>query len=932
MACLLAAARNEIQPTEKKGELVRIALRAMATEPDDRYAEVKAFQQALRDYRQHAESIALATQAKEHLAQVQQAQAGAVYRECNEAISGYRQALALWAGNGPAVKGLRRARETLAQRALARGDLALARSEVDAIRAECQEFALEAGTGQESRLQAVPVPAERPPEGGTPDCADQRSRLPEPTALAEQVRAAMGLAARRERVGRLSRIAALAAGCIVIVVSVSAYLITRRQREAAEAARVRAEASEKTAVAAKAQTEQALAETQRENYGNVIALADRKIAAGEIAQAEEMLWNTPKELRGWEWGRCLFLCHQELLTLRGHASEVRSVVFSADGSRLVSSDIAGARVWDVTTGREILSLPSTAYVFCATFSPDGKRVATGHGEGSVVLWDASSGVKLQTLSGHKTCVWAIAFSPDGSRIASSERDEPGLVKDCEVFVWDAATGQRLLALQGHRAGIGSVSFSPDGQRLVTAATEGTVRIWEARTGKELLAIGVPRSYSQNAVFSPDGASVCIGLGDRDLGMWDAATGKKRVTFSGYTGGVTSVVLSVDGARAVTANVDSTARVHDTKTGKELLCIKAQAPVLSAALAPNGRLLATGGADGAIRLWDATREGGTITLAGAAAGFVAGHSRLVTAGWGPIRSWDAATGRRLREVGQLGPVSACALSGDGLRLLTGHEDGKAALWDVQTGTKLLDLVGHAERVQALAFSPDGTRLVSSAGHYAKSGEANTVLVWDAATGQRLFALQGHKKLVWSVCFSPDGQRILTGGGDGKARIWDAANGQEQSVFCPTTPAGNPGGVMAVAFSPDGRRIVTGHWAPVTVIWDVGSGQQLRILTGHTTPLMSVAFSPDGRRVFTTARNSSPRVWDAETGRELLAVQCPNGYPLADVSADGRSLALGVLDVTLILNTLDWGLSREDIGPWKLATYQTWLAENAPAPTP
>jgi serine/threonine protein kinase len=102
MACLLAAARNEIQPTEKKGELVRLALKAMATQPADRYPDVKAFQQALRDYRRHAESIALATQAKAHLAQMQQGQAGDAYRECNEAISGYRQALALWAGNVPA--------------------------------------------------------------------------------------------------------------------------------------------------------------------------------------------------------------------------------------------------------------------------------------------------------------------------------------------------------------------------------------------------------------------------------------------------------------------------------------------------------------------------------------------------------------------------------------------------------------------------------------------------------------------------------------------------------------------------------------------------------------------------------------------------------------------------------------------------------------
>jgi hypothetical protein len=158
---------HEIQSTDKKGELVRIALKAMATEPAERYPDVKAFQQALRDYRQHAESIVLATRAKEHLARLQQSQAGEVYRECNEAISGYRQALALWDGNVPAVKGLRRAREALAQCALERGDLVLARSEVDAIRAECREFLVDgagvAGARSVSRLQVVPSRASGPP-------------------------------------------------------------------------------------------------------------------------------------------------------------------------------------------------------------------------------------------------------------------------------------------------------------------------------------------------------------------------------------------------------------------------------------------------------------------------------------------------------------------------------------------------------------------------------------------------------------------------------------------------------------------------------------------------------------------------------------------------------------------------------------------------
>ena len=743
----------------------------------------------------------------------------------------------------------------------------------------------------------------------------------------------LGLLVRRHKGLVMAAALLFLAVSVGFVVSLAQWRKAVGAQAAEQAQRVRAETNERAAVAAKAETEKALADVRREDYANVIALADRKIADGEILQAEEMLWNTPKELRGWEWGRCLYLCHQELLTLGSRSSGGSGLAFSPDGMLLVRA-AAGARGWDVTTGLECLKLDDSGSVCCAAFSPDGGRIAGGCYDTSVVLWDAASGARLTALAGHKAGVFAIAFSPDGTRIASAEKGPSDSVKDCDARVWDAATGHCLATLEGHSKGIMSVAFSPDGQRLVTTSWDGTVRIWEAQNGKELLRIGVFQGSS--AVFSPDGASVCIGASLGIAGMWDATTGEKRVTFTGHTNGVGSISISADGTRVVTASADRTARIWDAKTGKELLCIKAQAPVYSAALAPNGRLLATGGSDGAVRLWDVTREAGTVAVSGCPAGFSDRHSRLITA-YASIREWDAGTGRCLREVGQVGPVSACALSADGLRVVTGHSDGEAAIWDAQTGSRLFDLSGHSEHIWSVAFSPDGTRAVSSSDP-AKNGEANTVFLWDATAGRRLFALTGHRKRVRSACFSPDGQRIITGSDDRTARIWDAASGKERFVFRLSGENAASVIVMAAAFSPDGRRVVTGHFdysSNVAVIWDVRSGQQLRILNGHSAALVSVAFSPDGRRVFTTARDLSLRVWDAETGRELLALRYPgSSHPsLADVSPDGRSLAVHAGGgSTLVLNTLDWSMTREDLGALKLASYQTWLAENGMTKAP
>jgi WD40 repeat protein/serine/threonine protein kinase len=428
---------------------------------------------------------------------------------------------------------------------------------------------------------------------------------------------------------------------------------------------------------------------------------------------------------------------RELLTLRGHAGVVASAAFSADDSRIVTaSSDRTARVWDAKTGRPLLALTGhDDWVTSAHFSTDGARVVTASWDTTARLWDAKTGAELFALKGHADRVASAAFSADGSRVITASWDRT-------ARLWDAVAGAQGPILRGFRGFVYSVSVSADGSRAAAGCRDGSVRVWDAVARRDVFTLAKDAGPVLCTAFTPDRARVAAGSfsekGKGTLTLWDAKTGKELLAFQAHASLITAVSFNPDGSRLVTASADATAKVWDTSgvgapggTAKLVFTLRGHDGALyAAAFAPAGRpLVATGGADGTAKLW------------------------------------DAKTGKELRTLrGHAGAVNAAAFSADGSKVVTGSEDATAKVWDATTGEELLALRGHTDRVTSAAFIPDGSRVVTGS-------HDRTAKLWDARTGVEVLTLRGHSDGVTSVAFG-DEARIVTGSFDRTVRVWDA----------------------------------------------------------------------------------------------------------------------------------------------------------------
>jgi WD40 repeat protein len=560
--------------------------------------------------------------------------------------------------------------------------------------------------------------------------------------------------------------------------------------------------------------------------------------------------------------------------LRAHDDNVWSVAFSPDGKMLASgSEDNTIILWDIATGQPIALLDGhTGRVWSVAFSPDGKILTSGSEDTTIILWDVATHQQLSQLTDHRSAIYSVAFSPNGKILASGS-------KDGSILLWDVKTStliNRFFPRDGYLDSVNSVAFSPDGRVLASGCQDTTIILWNVEGGQP---IGAPLAGHEGGVesviFSPDGHLLASASEDKNVILWDVTTHALLDRFTGHEDEVLSVAFSPDSQVLASGSKDNTIILWDVATGQRLYQLAGHtAQVSNLAFNPDGKTLASGSRDSTIILWDIT---GVITAT-------------------PQTSLGQVLLPKYTD-----EVWSIALSPDGRTLASGGIDGTVVLWNIETRQQLGQLTGHTSGVRSLSFRPDGRTLASV-------GVDSTMILWDVANLKKLDKLTGHTDQIRSLAFSPDGQMLALGSDDITTPtivLWDMNSDKEISQL-----AGHTDRVDSVVFSPNGSMLASASCGKrdhnrfciqdEIILWDIASGRPLGLPTNHIGEVNSLAFSPNGKILASGSRDETIVLWDVEKHQADLHLRSHNGCVNGiSFSLDGQRLASGNEDGTIIL---------------------------------
>jgi len=571
---------------------------------------------------------------------------------------------------------------------------------------------------------------------------------------------------------------------------------------------------------------------------------------------------------------------------QGRLSVFLDLMGKHDGSDPETGDARGFEWYYLRSlydrGRTKLVAENVGEVYHITFAPDDMQAATANQDGSVCIWEVTSGRLLRRFKMHDSCVNSLAFSPDGKHIATVSCDKT-------VKWWHGESGDVVWRLDDHTSKVTCVAIAPDGEWLISGSDDGTAKVWDVASGQLRGVLPVAGSSVESISISEDGSQIAIvSGGQRNVRIWDAGTLELQTAVP--TENVARLSRFVPGRRCllVSESQESTALV--TLGDRQVIGRdRDPTPVSTLEVFANGHQYAIGDVNGVVRIRSLDHE--------SAESLINAHDDrvaqvAVSQSDAPLLATACYDGtacifnmEHMREFRPMpfaaGEVTAAAISGPVGLMALAHLDGSLEVRDLTTGHSLGRRAGPSSRIRRMVFSHDGGVLqlhvtLPPPQKMRKIDIATSTLIDDSdfvvrAVPRKMRNLSkyvvpealGEPRL---TAFSWDARFVCVDAPSGAA-VYDVHTGSERSRFLEPSQR-----IAAVTFSPDGKTLATAGSDHSIRLWHVATGQEMIELRGHTGIVSQLAFAADNKTLVSWSHDPSPPDTASDWPGEIFYWHC------------------------------------------------------------